>query len=226
MKGLYQTFFLLRKNYFIFPAIAAFIIMVAGCLLLIFAESEDAQGITVMLILLAPMICAMLPGEAICLDFDRSIKTRYANYLLSGMSYTRFCNIELIKNLMVAAFSLAIVCVCDLAFWLANNTVMSLDMFMLHIISILIVNAGNWLLMPIVVKFRSADKAGLIIGLALGVIGAPLIILAFESEEILSKLISALESPLSVLVTLGVALAMYVVGYPLLLRTVKRGDIC
>lgn len=225
MKGLYQTFFLLRKNYFIFPAIAAFIIMITGCLLLIFAESEDAQGITAMLILLAPMICAMLPGEAICLDFDRSIKSRYANYLLSGMSYTRFCNIELIKNLLVAAFSLAIVCVCDLAFWLANHTV-PVDIFMLHIIAIVIVNAGNWLLMPVVVKFRSADKAGLIIGLAAGIIGAPLIILAFESEETLSKLISALESPLSVLVTLGVALAMYAIGYPLFLRTVKRGDIC
>ncbi len=225
MKGLYQTFFLLRKNYFIFPAIAAFIIMITGCLLLIFAESEDAQGITAMLILLAPMICAMLPGEAICLDFDRSIKTRYANYLLSGMSYTRFCNIELIKNLMVAAFSLAIVCVCDLAFWLANHTV-PVDMFMLHIISILIVNAGNWLLMPVVVKFRSADKAGLIIGLAVGIIGTPLIFLAFNDEATLSKLISALESPLSALMALGVALAMYAIGYPLFLRTVKRGDIC
>ena len=225
MKGLYQTFFLLRKNYFIFPAIAAFIVMIAGCLLLIFAESDEAQGITVMLILLAPMICAMLPGEAICLDFDRSINTRYANYLLSGMTYKRFCNIELIKNLLVTAFSLAIICMCDLAFWLANNTV-PVDMFMLHIISILIVNAGNWLLMPVVAKFRNADKAGLIIGLAAGIIGAPLIFLAFNDEESLSKLISALESPLSALVALGIALAMYAIGYPLFLRTVKRGDIC
>lgn len=226
MKGLYHTFFLLRKNYFIFPAIAAFIVMIAGCLLLIFAEDPDLQGITMMLILLAPMICAMLPTEAICLDFDHSIKTRYANYLLSGMSYTRFCNIELIKNLLVTAFSLVIICVCDLAFWLANNTAMPLDMFMLHIMSIVIINAGNLLLMPAVVKFKSADKAGLILGLALGFIGTPLAILAFKDEETLSKLISALESPLSALIALGVAAAMYAIGYPLLLRTVKRGDIC
>ncbi len=226
MKGLYHTFFLLRKNYFIFPAIAAFIIMVAGCLMLIFAESEDAQGITMMLIMLAPMICATISTESLCDDFDRSLKTRYANYLLSGMSYTRFCNIELIKNLIVTAFSLMMICVCDLAFWLTDNSAMPLSMFCMHVLLIIIVNAGNWLIMPAVIKFKGADKAGLIIGLALGVIGAPFIHLAFQDEETLSKLISALESPLSVLVTLGIALAMYAVGYPLFLRTVKRGDIC
>lgn len=225
MKGLYHTFFLLRKNYFIFPAIAAFVIMIAGCLLLIFAEDPDLQGITMILVMLAPMICAMLPTEAICFDFDRSIRTRYANYLLSGMSYTRFCNIELIKNLLVTAFSLVMICACDLAFWLANNT-LPVDMFMLHIIAIVIINAGNWLLLPAVVKFKSADKAGLIIGLLLGFIGAPLIFLAFENEALLSKIIAALESPLSALIALGIAAVMYAIGYPLLLRTVKRGDIC
>ena len=232
MKGLYYSYLVQKKGFLIGTAITALLIAALGCTLILLynnealsIEARSMSGLTAGLVTMYfPVICAIIPGEGLNRDLEASIKCRFQNYIFSGMTYSRFCNIELVKSLATQAVSLAAIGFCDLMFLIADPTAITWEIFAGHVMVALLGNVINWLAMPLTAVLKSQEKAGLILGIVLASIIVPLMIYALDNSDELD--LSWVGEPLTMVSAVASTAVLYALGYLIFYKVMKRGDLC
>ena len=235
MKGLYYSYLVQKKSFLIGTAVTAVLVAALGCFLLLSAANENYEAGTRqlagntagMIIYLTPIICAIIPGEGLNRDLEASLKCRFQNYILSGMTYVRFCNIELVKSLATQLIAAAAIGFCDLMFMIADSSAMSYEIFAAHIMLSLFGNVINWIAMPLTAVLKSQEKAGLILGVALAAFILPFMINMMKKYDgAIAPDFDWLGEPLTMVIAVAITAAIYAIGYLIFYKVMKRGDLC
>lgn len=227
MKGLVYAGLVLNKTYFI----AAGIVAVAGTALVswlgrVFGDDETSIVISIFLLGMQFVVMAIVE-EYLARDFEKNIKSRFADYALAGMSKTKFVTAELLKNIISMAAAFAVTVLMQLVFMAVNPGMSDANrIFVLAGLAIL-VGAIDWVCLPLVVYLKSAELAGLIVGLCIGFgILMPTMIVFQMYDDVWIKLADFFSNGPAFLCVLATGAAIYVLFYLILLNRVRKGDVC
>lgn len=228
MKGLVYAGLLLNRTFFI----AAGLVATAGTALisvmgnLLGSDPEMLPLISIFMLGMQFVVVAIV-GEYLARDLEKNLKSRFADYVLTGMSKVKFVTAELLKNLISMFIAFAITALMQLIFWAVNPGMIGADRILTLAALAIITGLIDWISLPLVVYLKSAEQAGLIIGIILGfgVIFPIMIILKlFENEWI--TLVEFFSKDLNFLWVLGLGALIYALFYWILLNRVRKGDIC
>ena len=112
-----------------------------------------------------------------------------------------------------------------------DRSFFSLDTVKMTALLIVFMGAIEWTVNPLVIDFKSAEKAGLVMGmiLAFGIV-LPLMIIsnafAEETESFVSGFFELLAGNWLPLIVAGISAALYAIFYLALLARVRKGDVC
>lgn len=231
MKGLLYGNFVLNKNWFIASAILA-VVGVAVTIVLHGALPESGMDGCAFLIgeFVVIAVCNEWPGR----NLENNLKSRFADYALAGgLSKAQFVTAELLKNLISTGIAFLMCIVMQLVLCVVDSGFLSRDNIRLLLALTLFTGAVEWACMPVVVELKSAEKAGLLVGLVLGFgVVMPLFIVfrtlfsVETEEEFFSKMLEFINRPLFLVLFAGVCAAVYALFWFLLLNRVKKGDVC
>lgn len=228
MKGLVYAGLLLNRTFFI----AAGLVAAAGTALisvmgnLLGSDPEMLPLISIFMLGMQFVVVAIV-GEYLARDLEKNLKSRFADYVLTGMSKAKFVTAELLKNLISMFIAFAITALMQLIFWAVNPGMIGADRILTLAALAIITGLIDWISLPLVVYLKSAEQAGLIIGIILGfgVIFPIMIILKlFENEWI--TLVEFFSKDLNFLWVLGLGALIYALFYWILLNRVRKGDVC
>lgn len=230
MKGLLYGNFVLNKKWFI----AAGIVMVVGvAVTAVLYNIDPSSGIGYVGLIVTELFVIATCVEWLGRNLESNLKSRFADYALSGgISKAQFVTSELLKNLITIGVSVVMCVVTQLAVSVFDRGLFSLENVRNTALLALFIGAIEWTVVPFVINLKSAEKAGLLVGIVLGfgivMPGMTLFnILTPEKEgqrgEIIMRIVS---EPWFGWAVVGVCAALYVLFYFVLLRRVKRGDVC
>ncbi len=234
MKGLYYTYITLKKHFLIWAAVIFVIVTVLGCVSIKLAANPDTDpvltdmltGVAIpFVVVLGPMLSTLMLSEGINRDIEENLKCGFLNYALSGMSYHRYTLTQLFISLLCLGVSIVMIALHWLFFCLADSSAPELGIISLQLTFLLLGCAINWLCIPLTLKFRSQEKAGMLVGLTIGLGIAPFITTTMYDTESSFNLISWFEKPVSIAVSFAGAAVLFALGYLFLYKTVKRGDL-
>lgn len=227
MKGLVYAGLVLNKTYFIVAGIVA----AAGTALIswlgrVIGDPETSVVISMFMLGMQYVVIAIVE-EYLARDFEKNIKSRFADYAMAGMSKAKFVATELLKNIisMVTAFALTVL--MQLVFMAINPGMTSANrIYGLAVLAIL-TGVLDWMSMPLVVYLKSAEKAGMVIGLCLGFgVVLPLMAVFKMFDNVWIRLADFFSNGAAFLWVLGVGAAFYALFYWILLNRVRKGDVC
>lgn len=225
MKGILYSFF--AKNYSYFTG--ALIYCAAACALgfaaLLLPDNILHNNGFSTLPIIIPLILLEIPPR----DLEGDIKSRYADYVLTAVTRDTFARGMLIKNLICMAAGLALSMIVALTYYLVG--IADSAIFVLLPAMAAISGAFNWACTPLVINMKSAEKAGLTVGLIIGiVIILPLMIavnvFADENSSVFLSIMNWLSGPQALIPTYLIAAALYVGLYFILLKRLERGNVC
>ncbi len=229
MKGILYGNFLLNKKWFLWAGIAA-VLGTAICAVSFLVLGEENAQLVSDLLLYVEIVVLAFCDEWAGRNFENNIKCRFTDLTLAGgITKNTFVLSELLNNvisigigfLMCCAMR-GVLCIFDGAFWSLGH-LRFLTGFSLA------VGALDFALLPLVINLKSAEKAGLIVGLIAGFgIVLPLIAVinvqtGGHFEEVLMKVVGA---DWFFPAVVGACVAVYAIFYAVLLHRVKRGDVC
>ncbi|MBQ8171599.1 MAG: hypothetical protein IJZ95_06395 [Oscillospiraceae bacterium] len=238
MKGIFYSYFTLNKSYWI--TTASFFAGVTALTMLFASLSKELEaqgdytlfGLIATMAMLVPFIPAIILLEPSARDLEKAMATRYANHILAaGVSKPQFVMCELIKNIGACAIGYGLGCLTILITELVAPHSTSPQLYGFHLIIILLAGAVEWICIPLTLKIKSSEKAGLIVGIALGVgiciaSGCVSIMTDGEFWGETTDVLNTIVSPTGLLIAAGGAAAIYAVVYLITLKMVKRGDLC
>lgn len=226
MKGLLYGNFLLNKVWFISAAIIA--VLGTVCSAVLRAIGGEASSYAAMALTAAELVVITVSIEWLARNLESNLKCRFADYALAGgISKNEFVLCELLKNLISIGFSFVLCVIMQLA--LSAFNINSLKVLFVMVIMI---GAIEWICAPVVIDLKSAEKAGLLVGLILGfgiVMPGLVVFRAFcipEDKGWLAGLIELADESWFVFAAVGVCAAIYALFYFILLKRVKKGDVC
>lgn len=229
MKGILYGNFFLNRTWFIAAAVlAALGVAVTGVL----HSIDPMSGAGDLGLAASEFVVSAVCLEWLARNLESNLKSRFVDYSLTGgITKVQFVMAELLKNLITVGLSFglcvlmqAVLCVFDSSFLSMNSikALLVLELFM---------GAIEWTVNPLVINLKSAEKAGLVVGLVLGFgIVMPLMIICNVFSEETSSLVSGFFKLLSgnwmPLIVAGCSAALYALFYFALLARVKKGDVC
>ncbi len=227
MKGLIYASAVLNKGWYFGAGAAMVLGTVLGVILQVLVQN-DTMGFSVENILIfLPVIPVCILGEFLARDLERSIKCHFTDYALAAVSKSAVALTELAKNLLCVVISIIAVSAMLLCYMLAGAD-FSLGDFVGMWEIVLLMYAIEWIVIPVTISLKSAENAGLLIGIILGFgIVFPVILISniiTKGEDFLGVFVKLLDTP--VWIALPVIAAVYVIFYVILLRRLKRGDVC
>lgn len=231
MKGILYGNFLLNKKWFIAAGITA----VLGTAFCAFFKSfvPDDGGVVSMLFTVLQMVVATVMVEWLGRNLEANIKCRFTDITLAGgISRNTFVMSELLKNLITIGISAAVCVIMQLVMSVIDKSFFTLDTVKMILVLVIIpCGAIEWCVNPLVINFKSSEKAGLTVGLVLGFgIVMPVMtmfnIFSEENETFVNCVIRLLAGGWLPLIIIGISAALYVIFYFVLLARVKRGDVC
>lgn len=231
MKGILYGNFLLNRKWFIAAGIAG-VLGTAVCALIADIMRDDPSDFTPNLLLVMQLVVVAIAVEWLARNLEANIKCRFTDMTLAGgISKNTFVLSELLKNLIAIGGAFVFCVIMQLAMWIIQQNLPDWDSIKLLAGLTLFMGAIEWSVNPLVINLKSAEKAGLTVGLALGFgIVMPIMILANifdeESRPILDSTIKLLNGKWSLLVVTGISVAIYAVFYIVFLARVKKGDVC
>lgn len=227
MKGLVYAGLVLNKTYFI----AACLVAVAGTALVswlgrVFADPETSVVISIFLLGMQFVVMAIVE-EYLARDFEKNIKSRFADYALAGMSKVKFVTAELLKNIISMAAAFAVTVLMQLVFMAVNPGMSDANrIFVLAGLAIL-VGVVDWVCLPLVISLKSAELAGLVVGLCIGFgILMPTMVVFQIYDDVWIKLADFFSNGPVFLCVLATGAAIYSLFYLILLNRVRKGDVC
>lgn len=232
MKGLLYASFLLNKGFFIAGGIATVICTAIGVLVMnICGNSPESMVFVQTCLIILPLIPMATYCEWLARDLEKNIKSRFADYTLAaGISKNGFVLTELVKNLFILAVCGVTGCLMMLIFMAVNPVMISGSLFVQMGIIAVICCTVEWVCIPLVISLKSAEKAGLMVGLLIG-FGVVLPVMAVSDifgngESFLALILKLMGKPWLPLAVIGVCAAIYAAIYWAVLCRVKRGDVC
>ncbi|MGN0678522.1 MAG: hypothetical protein ACI4JS_02550 [Oscillospiraceae bacterium] len=234
MRGLLYASFLLNKGFFIAGGIATVICTVIGVeVMIVCGNTLESMAFIQSFAVVLPIIPMATYCEWLSRDLEKNLKSRFADYTLaSGISKNRFVLTELCKNLSVLAVCGVTGCLMMLIFNLVNSSIISGSLFTLIGVIAVLFCTIEWVCIPLVITLKSAEKAGLIVGLIIGFgVCLPVMIVSnilssgYE-KTFLESTLKLMGKPWIPFAVLGVCAVIYAVIYWAVLCRVKRGDVC
>lgn len=226
MKGLLYSWFIFGKKYWI-ATLAVFAVLLTA----IFAAIPHLEFLDELLpffAVLSGIVLMIIPAEGLCNELDASIKTRFADYALAAMSKKTYVNMLLARNLICMGISVVMGYIIFFSYISVTGTELLPELILLVPCLALLTYATDFICIPLAIKMKNAEKAGLIVGFFYGVFTLYFLLhVNFFSDE------SAVETTafikfnlLTEGVLMGVAALCYAISYAAALKIVKRGDVC
>lgn len=230
MKGILYGNFLLNKKWFIAAGITA-ALGTAFCAFFV-RLVPDESGVVSTLFLGLQMVVMAIIIEWLGRNLEANIKCRFADITLAGgISKNTFVMSELLKNFITIGIGFVMCIIMQLVMSVFDKSFFSLETVKITAVLAVFFGAIEWTVMPLVIYFKSAEKAGLVMGLilAFGLVMPLMIISNVFSEEtanFVSGFFGMLSGDWMPLIILGISAALYAVFYLALLSRVKKGDVC
>ena len=230
MKGLLYESFLLNRRWFLASGIMAALFTAAFSLVLSYAEKDPEIANTLgMIYIFVALMVMVFCSEWTTRHLESNIKCRFADITLAaGISKNTFVLAEFLKIIISTTIGLAmcmamtgIISIFESGFFSSDKVKL---LSALAVLGILI----EWAITPLVIKLKSSEKAGIVLGLivGLGIVLPLVLIFGRDMEEIPVKLMTLLSKKWLFPAFLGACAALYAVVYAITLRLVKRGDVC
>ncbi len=227
MKGLLYASAVLNKGWFYGAGAAALLGTVVGVILQALSQNGAPGFSAESVLMLLPLIPALILSEFLGRDLERSIKCRFTDYAMAAVSKSTVALTELAKNLLCAVISIIIASAMLLCYKLAGANI-SLGVFVGMWEIILLAYSIEWMIIPLTVNLKSAEHAGLLVGIILGFgIVFPVVLIdniISGGEDFTGVFMKLFEIP--DWIVLPVTAAIYVLFYVILLKRLKRGDVC
>ncbi len=230
MKGLLYGNFVLNKIWFI----VAGIVMAAGtALTAVLYNIDPDSGVAQFGLMIIELVILSICVEWLGRNLESNLKSRFADYALAGgISKGQFVTSELLKNLISIGIAFVMCVVTQLVLSVFDRGLFSLENVRNVALYALFIGAVEWICVPVVINLKSAEKAGLLVGIVLGFgvvlpVGALIMIFLAGKDETLGEFIMRVfPEPWFGWAVVGVCAAIYAIFYFVLLRRVKRGDVC
>lgn len=226
MNGLLYSWFITKKTYWITTLVVFAVLLTA-----IFAAVPHLGFLGELLpffAVISGIVVMIIPSESLCNELEASIKTRFADYALAAMSKKTYVNMLLARNLICMGISVVLGYIIFFSYISVTNTELSFELVLLVSCLALLTYATDFICIPLVIKMKNAEKAGLIVGFFYGV----LVLFFMLRENILSDG-SAVETTVFIKfdlltegVLMGAVVLCYAIAYTAALKIVKRGDVC
>lgn len=231
MKGILYGNFLLNKKWFIAAGITA-VLGTAFCAVFVSLMPDESGVVTTLFLGLQFVVVAVLL-EWLGRNLEANIKCRFTDITLAGgISKNMFVASELLKNLITMGIGLAACVVMQLVMSVFDRSFFTLETVKLMGLMALFAAAVEWTVNPLTINLKSAEKAGLLVGLILGFgLVMPMMIVcnvvfAEENETFVILFFRLITGGWLPLIIVGISAALYVIFYFVLLARVKRGDVC
>ena len=230
MKGLLYESFLLNRRWFLGTGIMTALSTAAFSLMLPNTEPDPdiVNTLGIMYIFIALMVM-VLCSEWTSRHLEKNIKCRFADITLAaGITKNTFVLAEFLKIVIsvTAGFAMCmamtgIISIFESGFFSSGKVKLLSALAVFGILT-------EWAIIPLVIKFKSSEKAGLVLGLIVGLgIALPLVLIfGRDMDEIPAKLMTLFSKKWLYPAFLGACAALYAVVYAITLRMVKRGDVC
>lgn len=230
MKGILYGNFLLNKKWFIAAGITA-VLGTAFCAFFVSLVPDEA-GVVSTLFLGLQMVVMAIIIEWLGRNLEANIKCRFADITLAGgISKNTFVMSELLKNFITIGIGIVMCVIMQLVMSVFDKSFFSLETVKITAVLAVFFGAIEWSVNPLVINFKSAEKAGLVMGLVLGfglIMPVMIICNVFveQTESLVSGFFRLLSGEWLPLIVLGFSAALYAVFYLALLARVKKGDVC
>ena len=230
MRGLLYSSLLRNRGFIIGTAVYSVIAAVVGVVLIYLSRSySDIASVLMFLLPVFPLISVVLALEGVDRELENSLKTRFANYALSAVTPRQFTMTELLKNFCFSAYGI-VMGMLMLAFYALIDADVLPDtglLFRLYPMVGILIGLVQWVMLPLVIKFKNAEKAGMVVGLIIG-FGTvlPINLIQAKTDGSFRIDIKSLITPVPTAVFLLTIVLIYALFYALLVRRVERGNIC
>jgi hypothetical protein len=230
MRGLLYSSLLRNRGFIIGTAVYSVIAAVVGVVLIYLSRSySDIAPVLTILVNILPLISIVLALEGVDRELENSLKTRFANYALSAVTPRNFIMTELLKNFCFSAYGTVMGMLMLAIFALADASAFPDVGFLFRLYPMAGILSGliQWVMMPLVIKFKNAEKAGMVVGLIIG-FGTvlPINLIQAKTDGGFEIDIKSLITPVPTAVFLLAVVLIYALFYVLLVRRVERGNIC
>ncbi len=230
MRGLLYSSLLRNRGFIIGTAVYSVIAAVVGVVLIYLSRSySDIAPVLTILVNILPLISIVLALEGVDRELENSLKTRFANYALSAVTPRQFIMTELLKNFCFSAYGTVMGMLMLAIFALADASAFPDVGFLFRLYPMAGILSGliQWVMMPLVIKFKNAEKAGMVVGLIIG-FGTvlPINLIQAKTDGGFEIDIKSLITPVPTAVFLLAVVLIYALFYVLLVRRVERGNIC
>ncbi len=230
MRGLLYSSLLRNRGFIIGTAVYSVIAAVVGVVLIYLSRSySDIAPVLTILVNILPLISIVLALEGVDRELENSLKTRFANYALSAVTPRNFIMTELLKNFCFSAYGTVMGMLMLAIFALADASAFPDVGFLFRLYPMAGILSGliQWVMMPLVIKFKNAEKAGMVVGLIIG-FGTvlPINLIQAKTDGGFEIDIKSLITPVPTAVFLLTVVLIYALFYVLLVRRVERGNIC
>lgn len=233
MKGLLYSDFLLTRIWFVGTGITAAVCTALGVLLELTLGTDDSfREIVPMALTAMAVVTISCMSECTVKAFVKNLKNRFADYsLAAGISKNTFVLTQLVENLIVMAASFALGSVMNLIYMAVDSSFITANNFKLIAAIVLLEGIFTWVSQPLTIKFKSEEKAGMFVGIILGFIFIVLMSVSivsgeFGTDAFLLRFVKLTSEKWFVPLAIGCAAAIYAMFYVILLKRVKRGDVC
>ena len=231
MKGILYGNFLLNKKWFIAAGITA-VLGTAACAAVKLFIPDDETGLAETLLIGLQMIVIATIIEWLGRNLEANIKCRFADITLAGgISKNAFVMSELLKNVISIGIGFVMCIIMQLVMSVFDKSFFTIGTVKTMAVLAVFFGAIEWCVNPLIIDFKSAEKAGLVVGLVLGfglVMPVMIICNVFveETESLVSGFFRLLSGDWLPLIVLGSSAALYAIFYLALLGRVKKGDVC
>lgn len=227
MKGLIYSWAYCRKIFFIISFLLFLVICAAMTIIIPYADLEDTgvQAAVAVFTFVSGAACIVICSESLDKDLEDMIKTGFAGYALTGISKKRFISALLVRNLICAALSAVFGTVISVLYFSLTNTAVNAFTWLIAPAFVIFIYGSDFMITPLIMKFKNSEKAGFTLGLVIGVIVFILVVASkiMGFDEMFRTL---LREPAFLAGGAGFFLLLYIPAYFISLKVLKRGDIC
>ena len=225
MKGLFCSALKSNRGYFIAALITFICLTALGSVILAVVKQngDDSMGFGYFSVFLFPVVPALIISEFFARDLERSIKSGFLNYTLSALTRKSFVLSQLLINVIFIALGLVIGLVMLGIFRIFGGEAL-VNVMCLRRLVMLMLFAGftEWMCIPATLKLKSAEKAGLTIGLILG-FGVAWPAMLIYNIVVEFPVIDDIFTVNALLIEAGVTIAVYAAVYAICMKILKKG---
>ncbi len=225
MKGLFYSTVKSNRGYFIAAFVAFLCSIAAGSVILTIVKQtgSDKYGIASLSVFFLPLLPFFILCEFFGRDLERNIKSGFLNYTLSSIPRGSFVLSQLLTNIIFSALGLVMgFGMLGIFRAVGGEERVGSYYFRILIMAVIAASIVEWLCIPVALKLKSAEKAGLAVGVVLG-FGLVMPLAAVYNSVMTEFDVNILISTEAMLIEAGAALAVYAVVYLICMRILKGG---